>query len=116
MWVAFSAGALYSTVEDLYKWDQALYTDQLVPQRVLDIMFTTQVIMPDSEGWGYGYGWMIAPDTQPGLIVHYGGINGFSSVIKRYTADKATIIILTNQQNVDPDATGDLIAKKLFGK
>jgi CubicO group peptidase (beta-lactamase class C family) len=115
MWVSFSAGALYSSVEDLYHWDQALYTDKLVPQQVLDTMFTAHVLMPDSDGWGYGYGWMIGPDT-PRLIMHYGGFNGFTSVIKRYPDDIATIIILTNQENVDPDSTGDLIAKKLFGK
>ncbi len=115
MWVAFSAGALYSTVEDLYKWDQALYTEQLVPQKVLDTLFTAHVVMPDSEGWGYGYGWMIGPDT-PRLIMHPGGINGFSSVIKRYPDNKATIIVLSNQENVTPDSTADLIAMKLFGK
>lgn len=115
MWVPFSAGALYSTVEDLYRWDQALYTDKLVPQQTLDTIFTPHVLMPDSGGWGYGYGWMIPPD-KPRLIMHYGGINGFMSIIKRYLDDKTTIIILTNQENVAPDSTGDLITKKLFEK
>jgi CubicO group peptidase (beta-lactamase class C family) len=64
---------------------------------------------------GYGYGWMIVPG-QPRLIAHYGGTTGFTSVIKRYPDDKTTIIILTNQQNVAPDSTADLVAKKLFGK
>jgi CubicO group peptidase (beta-lactamase class C family) len=115
MWVLSSAGALYSTVEDLYRWDQALYTDKLVPQHILDTLFTAYVEMPDSGGWGYGYGWMIVPG-QPRLITHYGGWSGFTSVIKRYPDDKATIIVLTNQENVAPDSTGDLISKKLFGK
>jgi len=116
MWVAFSAGALYSTVEDLYKWDQALYTEKLVPQKVLDTLFTAHVVMPDSDGWGYGYGWMIGPDTQPHIVAHPGAIDGFASVIRRYTDDKATIIILANLQTVDPNFIGDLIAKKLLGK
>jgi CubicO group peptidase (beta-lactamase class C family) len=116
MWVAFSAGALYSTVEDLYRWDQALYTNKLVPQQVLDTMFTAHMLMPDSDGWGYGYGWMIGPENQQRIIAHYGGYNGFASVIKRYPDAKATIIVLANQQNASVDVIDESIAKKLFGK
>jgi CubicO group peptidase (beta-lactamase class C family) len=116
MWVAFSAGALYSTVEDLYRWDQALYTDKLVPQQALDTMFTAHVLMPDSDGWGYGYGWMIGPDNQRRIIAHPGGIQGFASIIKRYPDAKATIIVLANQENVPVDVIDESIAKKLFGE
>ena len=68
----------------MYRWDQALYTDKLVPQQALDTMFAAHVLMPDADGWGYGYGWMIGPENQQRIIAHYGGFNGFASVIKRY--------------------------------
>jgi CubicO group peptidase (beta-lactamase class C family) len=115
LWVPFSAGGLYSTAEDLYRWDQALYTDRLVSQKTLGTIFTAQVQIPDSDGQGYGYGWMTMPTDQGYVVFHPGGIEGFTSFIGRYLDAKATIIILTNQGNVDPSVAGDLIYKKLFG-
>ena len=111
----YSAAGLYSTAEDLYRWDQALYTDRLVPQKTLDMIFAAQVQVPNRGGIGYGYGWMTAPPEQGHIVFHFGGIVGFTSFIGRYLDAKATIIILTNQGDVDPSATGDLIYKKLFG-
>ena len=70
----------------------------------------------DPEGWGYGYGWMIVPGTQPRLIKHYGGINGFSSVIERYPDANATVVVFENQETGTLDVITDSIAKKLFGK
>ena len=52
MSIPHAAGALYSTTLDLLKWDQALYTEKLVPRKSLDAMFT-----PHKDN--YGYGWMI---------------------------------------------------------
>jgi CubicO group peptidase (beta-lactamase class C family) len=117
----FSFGALYSTAEDLYRWDQALYTEKLVSQKSLDAIFTAQVHIPAYPDWGYGYGWFIGPPALH-FINHQGVVPGFGSVIYRYPDDKTTIIMLTNQQAVDEQAVNDLIgradlvAKKLFGK
>src|SRR4051812_11811550 len=51
MSIPHAAGALYSTVEDLLKWDQALYTEKLVPRKSLEAMFT-----PFKDNYGYGWG------------------------------------------------------------
>ncbi len=110
--VLFACGALYSTVEDLYRWDQALYTARLVSQKTLDAMFTAYVVIPDSGGQSYGYGWVIRLGT-PRLIMHDGVLTGFRSVIFRYPDDKTTIIVLANQQNLDPISLAGLIAGKL---
>ena len=61
MALPYAAGALYSTVEDLYKWDQALYTDKLLPNDLKQRIFT-----PGLEH--YGYGWVIetVPAGDPG--------------------------------------------------
>jgi len=62
MSIPYAAGALYSTVQDLYRWELALSTEQLVPRAYLDEMFTPQASMPDLPdfvGWSYGYGWEI---------------------------------------------------------
>ena len=91
----FAAGALYSTVEDLLKWDQALYTDQLLPSAARSAMFT-----PFKSN--YAYGWQ-APAPSPQTfgrkqLAHGGGINGFSTMIIRLTDENITSIVLSNVQ------------------
>jgi len=99
MSVPFSAGALYSTVEDLYLWDQALYTEKLLSKKYMDLLFGKYV----SEGRDYyGYGWFIGEirigntNEQSQTIFHGGGINGFNTLITRIPADKSFIVLLNN--------------------
>jgi CubicO group peptidase (beta-lactamase class C family) len=87
--LAAYAGGLYSTVEDLYKWDQALYTERLLPKSVLDVMFTPH------QG-DYGYGWTINQGEWGTVIAHGGRVPGFASNISRYPDRKATVIVLGN--------------------
>lgn len=113
MMTPYAAGSLYSTVEDLLKWDQALYTDTLLPSAARDAMFTA---FKD----GYAYGWTIrlaSPETfGHRQIAHGGGINGFSSMFVRLPDDNITAIVLAN---TTPTNTGrlarDLLAI-LFGE
>ena len=97
----YSAGALYSTVGDLYRWDQALYTEQLIPRELLDQMFTPQVsLYPDAVGSvAYGYGWIVLDHLGRHLVSHGGALDGFRSWIFRYPDDHITIIILSNQED-----------------
>jgi CubicO group peptidase (beta-lactamase class C family) len=90
-----AAGALYSTVEDMYLWDQALYTNQLLSKKYRDIMFT-----PYKNNYGYGWG-INKVSSAPGkdsllVIDHNGGINGFNTRIMRLVDDKHLIVILCN--------------------
>ena len=112
----YAGGGLYSTVEDLYKWDQALYTEQLLPQAQLKQMFVSHAAIPDSGGWAYGYGWLIGEEQGRTLIAHTGGIEGFASIIARYPDDQITIIILINQEDQDPILIQQNTAKKIFGE
>jgi len=99
MSVSFSAGGLYSTVEDLYKWDQALYTEKLLPKKYLDLSFAKQV---PADGQFYGYGWMIGKISVGNstdrieTIGHSGVINGFNARITRIPSDKSLIVLLNN--------------------
>jgi CubicO group peptidase (beta-lactamase class C family) len=105
----FAAGGLYSTVEDLLKWDQALYTDRLLPTAAKQRMWT-----PFKEN--YAYGWLVSapvPNQFGGhrRIEHGGGINGFSSVIIRLPEPNVTAIVLANNESVNASAIGrDLLA------
>ena len=95
MTVPYAGGALYSTVEDLFLWDQALYTDKVVPAKYRDLMFT-----PNLDN--YGYGWTIRAVKVPGreqpvrTISHGGGVFGFSTFIERIPSDKHLVVLLNN--------------------
>ncbi len=120
----FAAGAVYSTVEDMYRWDQALYLeDELLPQSALSAMFTPQMAVPDGEyygfdgstGWSYGFGWFIAPEEY-GYVLHGGMLPGNRSEIRRYIDDETVIILLANHEAVALYPTAEAIAAKLFGE
>lgn len=87
--IGYSAGALYSTVEDLYLWDRALYTQKLVSKTSLDNIFT-----PFLEN--YGYGWLITELFNHKVVGHGGAINGFVTNLDRYINDDICIIVLSN--------------------
>ncbi len=88
----YAAGGLYSTVEDLYKWDQALYTEKLVKKETLKKIFT-----PNLEN--YGYGWNI-PREYKNFVCHSGHVSGFISSFQRYMEHKAVVAILMNEEDI----------------
>ncbi|MFZ1678709.1 MAG: serine hydrolase [Saprospiraceae bacterium] len=102
MSVPFSAGGIYSTVEDLYLWDQALYSEKLLPKKYLDLIFTKHI--PAGQNY-YGYGWQIGKmpvgnsEDQVETISHSGSINGFGTLITRIPSDKSLIVLLNNTGN-----------------
>lgn len=98
---AYSTAGMYSTVEDLYKWDQALYTDQLLNEESREMMFSTEV--GEGINSNYGYGWQIGDAHGQRKIWHAGRINGFHSYLSRYPDDQTTIIILSNIETEDLD-------------
>jgi CubicO group peptidase (beta-lactamase class C family) len=109
----FAAGALYSTVEDLLKWDQALYTEQLLPSAARTAMFT-----PFKSD--YAYGWQV-PTPSPQTFgrrqtAHGGGINGFSTMIVRLTEDNITSIVLANVQQAQTGRIARDLLAILFGE
>ncbi|MRG27654.1 serine hydrolase domain-containing protein [Laceyella tengchongensis] len=103
---------LYSTVEDLYLWDQALYTNQLISDESLCSMFS-----PYQQN--YGYGWAIQQIEIGGkkrtCISHYGDINGFCGDILRFVDDNLTVIVLSNLSFTPVTWIGKNIAKVFFG-
>ncbi|MDB6058065.1 MAG: Penicillin-binding protein 4 [Verrucomicrobiales bacterium] len=87
-------GGIYSSVVDMFKWDQSLYTDKLVSHARLKDAFTVHSKTSDMAGSGYGYGWYVAG---PDHVWHYGSTCGFNTMINRFPQKKTTIIILTNR-------------------
>jgi CubicO group peptidase (beta-lactamase class C family) len=114
--VEYAAGGLYSTVEDMNRWEQALTTDALLPAASRAEMLTTQVAVPggDPMAAGYGYGFMIGTDSGRPIIWHTGGIPGFASIEARYPVDDVTVIILGNQMSADLQVIFGGISAKIF--
>jgi CubicO group peptidase (beta-lactamase class C family) len=87
--VSFAAGAIYTTVQDLYKWNSALLGDKVLSQASLEQAFT-----PHLEK--YGYGWTIDSVEGKRVLYHGGGIPGFVALNYRIPADSTCIIVLLN--------------------
>ena len=97
----YAAGALYSTVEDLYIWNKALATNQFVSAAVLAPMITPQIPCPSggcalASDLGYGYGWFIANEQQHRYIYHWGRIDGFISSSGFFPNEQVYSIVLSN--------------------
>jgi CubicO group peptidase (beta-lactamase class C family) len=106
-----AAGALYSTVEDLYRWNEALFEGRALSPRSFQSM-TTPVLN------GYGYGVSVAEILGRRTVSHGGGINGFNTFLIRYLAEKATIVVLRNRDygTPAPNKIAETIATLLFGE
>lgn len=92
-------GGIYSSVVDMCKWDQSLYTDKLVSRAMLKDAYTVHSKNSDMPGSGYGYGWYLASYKGTEQIWHYGSTCGFSTKIERFPQKKTTIIVLTNRHD-----------------
>ncbi|HLY62129.1 MAG TPA: serine hydrolase [Terriglobia bacterium] len=115
MALPYAAGSLYSTVEDLYKWDQALYTDKLVPNDLKQKLFT-----PNLENYGYGWDIRTIPASEPGagqaMISHEGGINGFNTLEQRLVGDHDLIVIFNNTPGANLGEMAKGIRAILYGQ
>jgi CubicO group peptidase (beta-lactamase class C family) len=113
MGIPYAAGSLYSTVEDLLIWDQALYTDALLPATAREVMYT-----PFKDN--YAYGWTVQAASAQNFghtrIAHGGGINGFSTIITRVPDNRAAVIVLTNNVTSGANAVARDLVAILYGQ
>lgn len=109
------AGALYSTVDDLNLWDQALYTDKLVKQPLLQQSFVRHKSQ-DGTPQPYGYGWMMADWETVPTQEHSGGIEGFSSYIIRIPSEQVYVTVLANSAEADTYSLALKLAAIAIGK
>jgi CubicO group peptidase (beta-lactamase class C family) len=103
---ARGAAGVYSTVHDLFLWDEALYTEKALSAAALEQMFTPQKLTDGSET-RYGLGWSVG--TQNGLreIAHGGQLNGFTAHFARFPDQHFLVVVLCNNPRLYP---GDLAA------
>ena len=103
----YSAGVLYSTVEDMFQWNQSLYHGKILSARMLEKMTT-----PYRQH--YGYGLQIDTSFSHRRISHGGGIPGFITANNYYPNDDVTIIVLSNNES-NSGEIADALAATIFG-
>lgn len=113
----FAAGGLYSTAEDLLKWDAALYTERLIPRKSLEAVFNSTVDASIKSLTGkYGYGWLTTRQAGWRAQVHAGEINGFTAFLARFPDERATVVILSNFDNMPVETIAGDLAAIMFGE
>ena len=93
-------GGVYSSVADLFHWDQALYTSSLVSRKMLKLAFTPGPAT-DHPDTGYGFGWYIGQHRGLREIWHRGSSLGFTTRIARFPDKQFTVIILANRNDAN---------------
>jgi CubicO group peptidase (beta-lactamase class C family) len=105
-------GSLYFSLQDLAKWDAALYTQKLLKRSSLERMWTVVKLNDGKPNSGhYGFGWEITSSHGHRLIGHGGAWQGFKTHISRYVDDKLTIVVLANLAEADPGKIAEGVAE-----
>ena len=114
----YGEDGIYSTIDDLYKWDQALYTERLVRRATLEMAFTPgaandgKAIVGDllTRPSSYGFGWFISSLRGEKTVEHPGGWSGYTTYIVRVPSRRVTAIVLANSSNQDvPDIAQQML-------
>ena len=96
---------VYTTLNDLVKWERALSSTKLVKAETLQQAFSSGVLT-DGSRTGYGYGWFLGETLGIKYVGHSGGWLGFANVIRRYPDYRFTVVLLTNY---DKFRLGDVV-------
>jgi CubicO group peptidase (beta-lactamase class C family) len=118
-------GGVYSSLDDLAKWDDALRNHTLLSAQEMRPAITPvalpadsklQVTEPDGSPAAYGFGWFLSPYRGHARMWHYGESIGFRSAIERFTKDNLTIIVLENRSDLDPAKLALKVADLYFDR
>jgi CubicO group peptidase (beta-lactamase class C family) len=105
----YAAGSLYSTVEDLSRWDRALVASKLISKDSYVRMFT-----PARSH--YAYGWVVEEHNGRKEVSHGGGINGFATQILRYPEQEVCVVVLSNVVPSNPAKVARGLAAVALGE
>ena len=109
MTIPLSAGGLYSTTEDLLRWEQGLMGGKLLSPASLQKMTT-----PFKQDYAFGIG--VHTEKGHKIIDHNGGIEGFNTILQYYPESKLTIIVLANLNGQAPEAIAAKLADLEHGQ
>jgi CubicO group peptidase (beta-lactamase class C family) len=97
-------GGIYSSLSDLFKWDQALYTERLIPAALFE-----QALTPNLGD--YGFGWRVDDFHGYRRMYHDGSTSGFRNFIQRFPEHRLTVIVLTNRRDPAVDPLAEAVAR-----
>jgi CubicO group peptidase (beta-lactamase class C family) len=110
-------GGIYSSLNDLAEWDEALAQHTLLTEKEMQPALTpAQLTARAQPQWpadsdrpagtpvSYGFGWFLDPYRNHARMWHYGDTIGFHTYIQRFPADSLTIIVLCNRTDLDPES------------
>ncbi len=101
-------GSLHTTVDDLYKWDRALYSDKLFTLAARHKMFTEHTE-------GVGYGWFIRTGKRRSVAIN-GRAPGFSANLDRFVDDDVCVIVVSNLYSSITHSMAPDLAAIVFGE
>lgn len=104
-------GGIYSSIDDLAKWDAALYDDRLLSDTSRTLAFSSHVkVVGEPYEASYGFGWRVTGET----LWHSGETMGFRNVIVRWPRRHLTVILLSNRNDPEPYRTALEIGAAFF--
>lgn len=106
---SLGAGAIVSTLEDMNKWDQALYTEKLLPAKLREQLWSTATTTA-GEPVNYGYGWFSGSYRGLERKDHSGQTNGFTCYYFRFPAQRTMIMVHTNTYGGDVDGIANTLS------
>jgi CubicO group peptidase (beta-lactamase class C family) len=106
----YGDGNVNTTIEDMFKWDQALYTEKLIKTATLKQAFTSGKLN-DGKETGYGFGWGIGKFNGMDVVAHSGGWAGFRTDIMRLPNERFTVVVLANWAHFRPADISRKIAR-----
>jgi CubicO group peptidase (beta-lactamase class C family) len=106
-------GGIYTNVDDMVRWDQALSSTGLVDSATLE-QATTPPRLPAGGRTEYGFGWFVDSYRGEKRWRHTGETSGFRNAIQRFPGRRLTVIVLTNRSSGEPGAIAERIADRLL--
>jgi CubicO group peptidase (beta-lactamase class C family) len=111
----YAAGAILSTVEDLFKWNQALQSNKLLKKETLQKALARYTLSNGKES-NYGYGFRLGYIQESPSVWHGGLINGFMSMAMYLPKEDVFVAVLSNCDCVSPERATAKLAALAIGK
>ncbi len=99
---AGGAGAMYSTVGDLFRWNEALFNGRVLKPESFRAATTPVKLPPGIDGMSYGFGLVMFDAKRLPVVGHGGGLNGWSSQLLRFPEQHCTVVVLANSMPSPP--------------
>ena len=94
------AGGILTTLNDLVRWDDLLYGEQILSAESKTAMWS-ETQLPDGRVEGYGYGWQLGEYQDMRMVGHGGQVAGFIAQFRRFIDEELTVIMFTNRYQVN---------------